>query len=315
VIQFAHQVHGTITLTTGELVIRSDLAINGPGANRLTVSGNDASRAFRVVGGADAPSAITVGISNLTVAHGRATEGGGINNSGFSDLTLSRVVLSDNLAIGTASTDARGGGASVGGSGSTPNVADSLVVGNTADGHVNATRGSGGGLSAALGGHLTVVNTTVADNRTFGGRVNISGAGGGITVAFGASATVNDSVIRDNRAIGAVGGGPGHGGGILVTSVNSSLVLSHSVLTRNHALGGDGALGLGQAWGGAIDVRLGARVDLRQCTNGEPRDRRHWRAQRGQRSLHQHGCGRCYLLWRDVTHRELSGGDPLHAPR
>src|SRR5262245_12819801 len=51
VIQFASRVHGTITLTTGELDVRSDLTIDGPGADRLTVSGNDASRVFDVVGG------------------------------------------------------------------------------------------------------------------------------------------------------------------------------------------------------------------------------------------------------------------------
>src|SRR5262245_16255603 len=128
VIQFAPQVGGTITLTTGELLISTDLTINGPGANLLTVSGNGASRAFRVVGGANAASAITVGISDLTVAHGRATEGGGINNSGFSDLTLSRVVLSNNLAVGGPATDARGGGAFSGGIGSRLDVVDSLVI-------------------------------------------------------------------------------------------------------------------------------------------------------------------------------------------
>src|SRR5262249_4880769 len=80
---FARQIHGTIMLTTGELDIRGDLTINGPGANRLTVSGNDASRVFDVVGGADAGGGITVAITGLTVAHGRADVGGGIRNSGF----------------------------------------------------------------------------------------------------------------------------------------------------------------------------------------------------------------------------------------
>lgn len=263
VIQFAPNIHGTITLTTGELFISTDLTINGPGENQLSVCGNDASRVFHVQGGADAPSAITVGISELTIAHGRASEGGGINNSGFSDLTISGVILSDNLAVGTASTDARGGGAFVSGSGSTLNVVDSLVIRNTADGRMNATRGGGGGLTAVLGGRLNMLKTTVADNRAFGGRVDLSGAGGGITISMGATAGVSDSVIRDNRAFGAVGGGPGHGGGILTTGAGTSLVLSHSVLIGNHAFGGDGALGFqGQAWGGAIDVRLGARASI-----------------------------------------------------
>ena len=60
----------TITLTSGELQITTDLAINGPGANNLTVSGNHASRAFNVGGGSDAGAPITVGISGLTIEAG-----------------------------------------------------------------------------------------------------------------------------------------------------------------------------------------------------------------------------------------------------
>ena len=54
VVQFAKQLQGTITLTNGELAITTDLTIDGPGANRITVSGNDSSRIFNVLGGADA---------------------------------------------------------------------------------------------------------------------------------------------------------------------------------------------------------------------------------------------------------------------
>src|SRR5262245_31681103 len=39
---------GTITLTSGQLSITDDLTIDGPGADRLAVSGNDASRVFRI---------------------------------------------------------------------------------------------------------------------------------------------------------------------------------------------------------------------------------------------------------------------------
>src|SRR5262249_52981824 len=110
VIDFARGVQGTITLTGGELLVTSDLAIDGPGANRLTVSGGGASRVFHVVGGADAAGAITVTISGLTVANGRADRGGGVRNEGFSDLTLDRVTVSDSVAVGTSTAGARGGG-------------------------------------------------------------------------------------------------------------------------------------------------------------------------------------------------------------
>src|SRR5262245_64833570 len=84
-IQFARHVRGTITLTTGELFISTDLTIEGPGATQLRVSGNDASRIFTVIGGGDESTAITVGISDLTITHGRPDhEGGGNVNVDFS---------------------------------------------------------------------------------------------------------------------------------------------------------------------------------------------------------------------------------------
>src|SRR5262245_39851912 len=40
---FAHRLQGTITLTSGELQVGQNVTIQGPGAGRLTVSGNHAS--------------------------------------------------------------------------------------------------------------------------------------------------------------------------------------------------------------------------------------------------------------------------------
>ena len=66
-ITFAPGLHGTITLAS-EIAITANLTIHGPGANQLTVSGNDATRVFDVSG-----SAPVVTIDNLTVAHGKAS--------------------------------------------------------------------------------------------------------------------------------------------------------------------------------------------------------------------------------------------------
>src|SRR5262245_33355104 len=54
----------TITLTSGQLAINKDLDIEGLGAGRLTVSGNDAGRVFSVGAGS------TVTLARLTIAHG-----------------------------------------------------------------------------------------------------------------------------------------------------------------------------------------------------------------------------------------------------
>src|SRR4051794_33754798 len=64
VIIFGSGLTGTIALTGGELDITDDLKINGPGADRLTVSGNHISRVFKVESGE------TVSISGLTIAGG-----------------------------------------------------------------------------------------------------------------------------------------------------------------------------------------------------------------------------------------------------
>ena len=57
----------TITLTSGELTISKSLDIEGPGANNLTISGNNASRVFEIGNGA------TVTLANLTIANGKTS--------------------------------------------------------------------------------------------------------------------------------------------------------------------------------------------------------------------------------------------------
>ena len=68
VIDFAAGLHGTITLkeSSGQLNVTSNMIIDGPGANKLTVSGNNASRVF------DVANSATVTIAELTIANGSA---------------------------------------------------------------------------------------------------------------------------------------------------------------------------------------------------------------------------------------------------
>src|SRR5262249_11820453 len=89
-IVFDEGLTGTIALTGGELDLTDDLKINGPGADRLAVSGGNASRVFEVEAGE------TVSISGLTIAGGNAGagNGGGIDN--FGALTVSDSVFSGN---------------------------------------------------------------------------------------------------------------------------------------------------------------------------------------------------------------------------
>jgi hypothetical protein len=64
-ITFDKSVHN-ITLTSGELDITQNLDIEGLGANKLTISGNDSSRVF------DISPDTTVTIAGLTITHGLA---------------------------------------------------------------------------------------------------------------------------------------------------------------------------------------------------------------------------------------------------
>src|SRR5262249_27691615 len=125
---------GTLTLTGGELSITDDLILDGPGVNRLTLSGNDASRVFSVSG-----STTDVVIRNLTIANGRATGttavgpsgpvplGGGLLNDG-ARVILSHVTLANNQAVGSLAQ----GGAIANVFGATLVVTDSTFTENRA---------------------------------------------------------------------------------------------------------------------------------------------------------------------------------------
>ena len=126
-IVFRRGVRGEIELSS-ELIVSDDLVIRGPGAHRLTVSGNDNSRVFRVdadpsqrfgvpVDESGDPLSIDVAIHHLTIADGLATDapgfpptdpsgaplfpgfgfGGGLYNRG-NNVTLVGVDFVDNQA-------------------------------------------------------------------------------------------------------------------------------------------------------------------------------------------------------------------------
>jgi hypothetical protein len=256
-VTFAPGLRGTVTLTSGELSITDDLRIDGPGAGRLAVSGNDASRVFNIGGGA------VVSIDGLTITRGHGLlRGGGILNAG--DLTLSHAVVSDNEVVGlpgaTPAVDAFGGGIL--------NTA-TLTVTSTTFVHNRSTGGDGdpgGPGSTALGGALmssgtaaapstaTVSYCTFLDNQAVGGAAgpgaSFSRAGiGGAVMNGNGSMAVSHSLFRNNRAVGGSGGAaPGSAGvgGALANAAllgSATLTVSYSTLAGNLAVGGAAPLG------------------------------------------------------------------------
>jgi len=259
VVAFAPGLRGTVGLTSGELGITDNLWIDGPGAGRLTVSGNDTSRVFQIGSGAE------VTIDDLTVTNGRAVwRGGGILNAGT--LTVSGVILSDNVVVGVpgatlgAVLDAFGGGIFNSG---TLTVRDSGFVHNQAIG-ADGTPSSIG--SSALGGAIASSGTPIAPatatvsysrfsgNEAIGGAAGIGASRAGIGGALQNSAstlTVTHSVFHDNQAVGGIDngvpGGFGTGAGGAIVNVarfgDSTISVSHSTLTNNRAVGGAAGAG------------------------------------------------------------------------
>src|SRR5262249_43980858 len=130
------QVTGTIGLEQ-ELTLGRDVTIRGPGGTGLTVSGQGLCRVFVVEAGAH-PT-----LSDLTIADGKGSSGGGINNSGT--LGLANCTLAHNSATyggGIANTGTleltnctlsqnsadRGGGILNGGTGSTAALANCTLA-------------------------------------------------------------------------------------------------------------------------------------------------------------------------------------------
>ena len=90
-IRFDVSATGTITLTSGEVLVNKSITISGPGANTLAVDGSHASRVFYIAAGKD------VTISGLTISNGKVISdfGGGIYNDNAT-LTLSSCTISGN---------------------------------------------------------------------------------------------------------------------------------------------------------------------------------------------------------------------------
>ncbi|MFL6275670.1 MAG: HYR domain-containing protein [Blastocatellia bacterium] len=230
-IEFDKAAWGTITLTSGELLITDDLTITGPGSSIVTVSGNDQSRVFEINSG------ITVDISGLTISDGIAFSGagasltgGGILNNG--SLTLTNVVLSGNSALQGGGIANNGslmidnttlsGNSAIQGSGLYNSVGMVTITNSTLSG--NFPRGvpsDGGGIFNTMGGTATIINSTLSGNT--------ANFGGGIFNNFNSTANISFTTIALNSA--AIGGG-------VDNNSNATMNIKNSIVANNPS-GGD----------------------------------------------------------------------------
>ncbi len=224
IIEFAIGVTGTITLTSGPIEIPASVAIEGPGAGSITVSGNGASGVFGVevdkivtiagltiTDGGNEPlggaliNRGTLTLANCAVSNSSATDSGGaIYNSGT--LTVTNCTLSDNSAPA-------GGGGAISNAGILT-VSNSTLSGNSA--------GIGGGISSA--GETTLINTTLSDNSAQQG-------GGFDNAGF---ATLTDCTVSGNSALSDGLGGGG------IYNVQSTLTVNDCTIAGNSAPNGSG---------------------------------------------------------------------------
>lgn len=224
---FQNSLSGTITLTNGELAISSNLAINGPGANVLAVSGNKAWRIFTISPG------VSVTIDGLTLKDGATSDGsgGGIYNDGGA-LTVSNSILSVNVAFyGSGIYNDQG----------TVTVHNSLLNNNSAitgggiynDGILTLSSSTLNGNSASsFGGGIFNPGTMMITNSTLSG--NSTGYSGGGISNIG-KATIINSTLSGNRVTGDGQGGGGTGGGV---ANSGPLQLGNSLVSGNAALTG-----------------------------------------------------------------------------
>jgi hypothetical protein len=247
-IDFAHRLHGTIGLSSGELLITNSVTINGPGALQLSVSGSNTSRVFEVAAGQQ------VAISGLTITHGKAPdEGGGILNDG-SDLTLSADVLSQNVVFESTNNGARGGGLrSLAG---TVTVTHCSITDNQAIGGTSAQGLALGGAINVLNGSTTINDSTISGNLARAGDNSSSGiANGGAIDSVTAPLTITDSRFIGNVAHAGSNSGFGVADGAAV-NVGGTSIFTGCIFSGNSAVGGNGGTGafVGEANGGALSV-------------------------------------------------------------
>src|SRR5438105_7471936 len=153
-IVFSLPANSTIMLTSGELLINTNLTIDGASTSGLTVQrstaiGTPDFRIFNIASGN-----FNVTISGLTISNGKAAGdiGGGILNQSTGTLNVTNSTISNNSA-----TD--GSGAGIFNSSGTLTITNSTLSGNSAPG------GLGGGIfNSSSIGTLTITNSTISGN-------------------------------------------------------------------------------------------------------------------------------------------------------
>lgn len=252
-----------INLTQGSLVVDKFLIIQGPGATKLTVSAQNASRVLEVSAQAN--------VSDITLANGEVvgSAGGGAGDSvgggcvliaSGATLVLDKVTVGHCLVIG-----GDGGKGSKGSAGS--------IIGGISNppgpGGVGGFGGAARGGAILVQGSLALTNSSVVTSSTVGGK---GGAGG-------------DGGDPGGTSFFSLGGNGGKGGDATGSAIfadnNANLRIANSTISGGTATGGDGgnastymlpgtAGSGGDASGGLIATVYGLTdIEFSTLTNGK----------------------------------------------
>jgi hypothetical protein len=251
VINFTKSAQGTITLTSGPLVVSAaNLTISGPGSNKLTISGGGKFTDFILLGSAPPSSPVPalvvasgVSISGMTIANGNASnngygDGGGIVS--FVALSVSNSVLKDNQA--PSGSGAGGAIDFVAGSNASLSLNSDDFNGNSVGfaSDTNPADFATGGAIFNTGGVVTITSSTFENNAALGANAE----GGAIETGDNSTLTISGSTFTDNTAIGNINGA---GGAIYADP--AQVTIDSSQFHNNEA---EASSPLGQASGGAM---------------------------------------------------------------
>jgi len=211
-------VTGTITLTSGELLIAKNLTISGPGASNLVViDGGSNSRVFEI------GIATTVVISGLTVQNGYVGDfGGGMLNNGVLTLSNSTLTVNNAFLAGGGIYNATGATLAVGNSTISNTPLNSFNAGNVAL--------AGDGIYNATGGTVTVTDSTIAGNG--GLKVAQPACKAGSICQLGGGGIYNAGTLTVTNSTLSRNFGFSDGGGIYNDS-GATLSLTNSTLYAN----------------------------------------------------------------------------------
>lgn len=244
-------VSGTITLTSGELVITRNLTITGPGATNLTINANFSSRIFQV-------GTVIVNISGLSL-----TEGAFIGSDGIPNMSQAAAIGSEGMGGGILNYGEL-------------SLVNCYMYNNAVGGGEGATFGSnqggdgGDGLGGAIAneGTLALMGCSFYNNESNGG----NGAGtseteetghggygyGGAIANIGVGPVLlTNCTFNSNTAQGGIGssrsyGGAGIGGAIY--NDGGPVTMVNCTVSQNLAWGGDSYYvgGEGFGYGGGV---------------------------------------------------------------